>query len=396
MFNNKQDNVNPSSADSSQNQYIRTMKDDLASGSGTFFAKETEVSQASTEKNNANPFASATPAQEAAPTAPLSENSPFASSAFSAPAPSEAAKPQPTPAEPTQQAQSFSQREEAIKIADPDYTPKSSINGKKIFLIVLFIVIILALTGGGYFFWLTRSSESVQPTVQPAAETPVTENEPVTISPLSEKFSLQNPNFLSIDTNIATVVDIQNLLTTTSKEIEQLNPATPVEFVLTDLNNSPVAFHIFVALAKIDLPSTLLSSFEEYFSLYFYPDNGKVHIGIQIASPNKEITSAEMKATETKLATALQLLLMDATPRTQTPAFNDGTYNGQAVRYSNLDPENNLSIDYAVSAKSLFIGTSKNTLRAIIDKNAAKEAAQTPIENPASEVQTTTEPTSAN
>jgi len=40
-----------------------------------------------------------------------------------------------------------------------------------------------------------------------------------------------------------------------------------------------------------------------------------------------------------------------------------------AVRYANVDSAKNLSIDYALVNNHMYIGTSKNTLTAILDKN---------------------------
>ena len=61
------------------------------------------------------------------------------------------------------------------------------------------------------------------------------------------------------------------------------------------------------------------------------------------------------------------ILLKPAVPE-KGATFKDGSYGSYKIRYINLDPENSISIDYAFQGDIWAIGTSKNTIRAILDK----------------------------
>jgi hypothetical protein len=74
-----------------------------------------------------------------------------------------------------------------------------------------------------------------------------------------------------------------------------------------------------------------------------------------------------MKNSEKTLPNVFSFLYTETLPQI-IPSFNSSTYNANQIRYSNLDPASLLSFDYTVSDKYLSIGTSKESLRAIIDK----------------------------
>jgi len=247
----------------------------------------------------------------------------------------------------------------------------SSGGGKRVLLSVVSVLILCSVIAGGYFYWKTRSSQQIaQAPPQPIVTPQEPPQEPVQINPLSEKYSSQNPNYLSIDAAAATPESIRILLKTTADEVGQSGLTVPIEFTVTDTNNNPVAFHIFCALAKIDLPANLLSALKDTFSLYVFSDASNVRVGLSVDLKNKTTATAEIKALENKLPVILSPLLLEDGATPQSPAFKDGSYTGLPIRYMNLDQSSTLSIDYTVNETAFIIGTSKDTLRAILDKAA--------------------------
>lgn len=372
MFNPKNENSKNTEEETSiEDRYIHTMRGDLASSGNISFSQKT-----TTQNIPPTPTINTSSQQNISTPSPqpqitqLDKTSPFSQS-FSNPITS-------TPKTPITYDKLPPKKEQSISINDADYKQKASFEWKKFFLGISLILIIFALIGGGYFFWASRPPVS--------SETPIsapqqTSTEPVTITnPPLEKYSTNNPNFLSFDANNATYEEIERLFKNTAKEVEIMNPSAPIEFILTDKNNTPIAFHIFAALANISFPSTLLSSLDETFSIYFYPNNNTVYLGLQTSSKNKGVTVAEMKSAEPVLVKALKIILMQENFQIQNQPFKDSSYNSNIIRYNNLDEIKALSLDYTVTEKDLFIGTNKNTLRAIIDKNISQNTSTNQIE----------------
>lgn len=240
--------------------------------------------------------------------------------------------------------------------------------------IVALLLCILAV--GGYFFWMTRvpaetetMPEQKENTTPPATENEGSgENKPVVINPELEKYSTENPNILSIDIETISTQDIKDLLKKKADDLANLQIKKPVEFIITDKNNTPVAFPIFAVTSKITLSQDLLSNLEEKFSLYIYPESFGSRLGLAIKTKNGDAVLTKMLAQEKTLVSDLDLLFLDNKPT--APAnrlYKDSKYNGFNIRYLNLNQDASYSVDYTINNSQLLIGTSKSTLRAIID-----------------------------
>ena len=67
--------------------------------------------------------------------------------------------------------------------------------------------------------------------------------------------------------------------------------------------------------------------------------------------------------------------------------FNTNTYKTLEIRFSNIISPEKLSIDYAILENKLLIGTTKATIRALIDKLAIPRQLPIPEHNPENETQ---------
>ncbi|NTW27634.1 MAG: hypothetical protein HGA36_04875 [Candidatus Moranbacteria bacterium] len=263
------------------------------------------------------------------------------------------------------------------KIIEIPTTEASSVNydsssTSKIIIIIIAILTIAILALGGYYFWSIRSSK--QAPVQPVVEvvlpaTPVVPvEEPIVITPPVEKYSTEKPNYLVLDSTTISADEIQKKLSATAAELKE-KPATSLyEFTVVDLNNDPIKFSAFAAAAKLNLTPTLLSSLGEAFSLFIYNDNGDIRAGFSVATLKTDAVATELLKQEKTLPTDLSFLLLNTKPELTASEFKDGTYNADKTRYLNLSTTENLSIDYSVTVKHFILGTSKHTLRTIIDK----------------------------
>lgn len=242
----------------------------------------------------------------------------------------------------------------------------------KIVLSVAIILILSILGLGGYYFWLTKSSS--QEALLPQTETPVeeiplqTNEEPTVIEPAVEKYSTQNPNYLPLDLSTMSDSDISTTISNLISELKEKNASSLYEFIPVDKNNNPIAFPIFATAAKFNLSPTLLSTLGETSSFYIYNDNGVQRVAFAVDIKRQASFTNELTKQQPTLIKDASFLFFGATPETTTGKFSDGKYGDVQIKFINLNKEETLSIDYTTIGSQFVMGTSKNTLRAVIDK----------------------------
>jgi hypothetical protein len=259
---------------------------------------------------------------------------------------------------------------------------KSPIKWNKILFISVLFIVFLSLSAGGYYFWITRN-EPVPEINPPATEEAAPENTetvsnttPVQIEPEQPKFSAEKPNYLSIDTESASSQTLKQLLIQTASEVKEMNPAKPIEFIVTDSDNDPVAFPIFSLLSGLKL-SSVSENLDEKFSLFMFPDAqaagtgalSNVRLGLAVDLKNKPGAVSAMKSKESTLIDDLLFLFLDTSYQKTAKLFNDNSYNGHSIRYINIDEagQGTLSIDYSFTEKQLILATSKNMMWILLD-----------------------------
>lgn len=228
--------------------------------------------------------------------------------------------------------------------------------------------VILALTGLVlWYFW-----RNIPVATAPEAEVPETAVSPETLptDPAQEApFSLDTANYLSLDTETATKESVQTSINQKTLRLAKAKVTAPVEFLVTDKNNNPIAFSRLAYLMGLSFDPSLLMLLDEPFSLFLYQDASVTHIGISLTLKEPSIEGvAAIEEQEEKLPQAFQNLFYDDLVAPQKIDFRSGVYNGETVRYVNIDTEKNLSFDYTFRGNKWLIGTSKDTLRAILDK----------------------------
>jgi hypothetical protein len=250
--------------------------------------------------------------------------------------------------------------------------PESSALGKMFFWIAI-IIVIGAFAFGGYYFWATRnyasqdsiSSES-DTTANQAATPEATTESPAEIA--QGQFSESNPNYLPIDIGTATADSVKKLLIDKASAVKDTGFIAPVEFAVTDTNNDPVSFSAFNYISGLKLPVSVLTNLGDKFSLYLFNDNGNMRIGLAVELKDKEKVTAGIKSEEKLLAGDLTPLFMGIAVKNIDRIFKSSIYNDFSIRYNNLDDQSSISTDYSFTDKYLVIGTSKQTIRAVLDK----------------------------
>lgn len=244
--------------------------------------------------------------------------------------------------------------------------------GRRSWWLVLALLGLVLLLGGG-LWWLMRPT-SIEPVV---VETPVNAAPPlpapasIAIEPTTKHYSVGQPNLLSFDTETVTASAMRTEFLKVALSIKGDALQKPVEFLIRDQNYNPLAFARFAYLLGLGLSTDMLAALDEQFSLYFSLDQGVPRIGFVVSIKNSEAFAVALARDEPLLPQALEPLFLDTTTAPKTGlSFRSGLYREQPVRYVNIDPSINLSLDSAVRGSRWFIGTSQQTLRALLDQTA--------------------------
>lgn len=249
-----------------------------------------------------------------------------------------------------------------------DEVPENNEASRKKKLIFLIGGLTLILVIGGLLVWYFLKSKP-EVTLEATVPTQVENIPPVVTAPIEPPYALDKPNYLSVDTETVTAASLRELLRQSGERMQGAKVTKPVEFLLTDKNNNPIAFTRFAYLMKLELKPEVLPLLGESFSLYLYNDAGQSMVGLGL-SLAENVTGESLLALQKEgtLPFAFRMFLYDGLAVPKEGVFRSGLYQAQGVRYVNIDASKNISFDYALRGKSWFIGTSKETLRAILDK----------------------------
>lgn len=280
--------------------------------------------------------------------------------------------------------------EEIKPIEVNQVAPINNGKGKAVNIIIaIIIILILGIIGlGAYYFFLTQNSNNSNQ--QPVAQTPSVEQPkqeiPQTTSteiktetellPSPEtkpevvlpKYSNEKPNYLVLDLTVLNAQQIKNEFIEISDEFKNIKTDYPYEFLVVDANNNPVSFPIFAMAAKLNLSEAVLNNLGNEFSVYFYNDQSNSRIGLNVNVTNKTNLAKEFTKQEKTLVNDASFLFLNNVIEVKNAPFADSTYNSYKIRFTNVNANKDLSLDYALTEKNLIVGTSKNTLRLILDK----------------------------
>jgi hypothetical protein len=238
---------------------------------------------------------------------------------------------------------------------------------KRTFLIIGGAAMVALIAGfiAWYFFRSSPEETTVSVGFVDDVSSTVTNPEIPTVTP---PYAPDAPNYLTIDIETVTAESLRVLLSQTGANMVAANMVEPVEFLLTDKNNNPIAFSRFVYLMDIELSEELLATLGEPFSLYLYNDNGRVRIGLALMLTDLIEGGRLIAAQESALPFLFRTVLFPGASVTRQLGFRSGVYKTEPVRFVNVDVAQGVSFDYVLRDNEWFIGTSKDTLRMILDE----------------------------
>lgn len=254
---------------------------------------------------------------------------------------------------------------------------ENSINHKLVLSIL--ILALLLISGAGAFYFLSSKKEIAleekiplqeEVLTQKNEESPVSTNTEEKIETITkqEEYSLKLPNYLPLNISDTSPKKILSDISTFSNNIKTLSEDGLYEFIIVNEDNSPIAFPIFASAIGITFNQKTFTYFNNNFSLFIHKNLNDINLGLSIETNNQKELSLELLSQEKTMEDILKPILPAETITPKAISFSEGIYNEKTIRYKNLNDAESVSIDYSISDKNLFVGTSKTTLRAILDK----------------------------
>lgn len=243
--------------------------------------------------------------------------------------------------------------------ARPVQAIKKETNWEKLILAGIICFLLLAFGAGGYYYWISREKKQNAEVVELP---PPPKDEPIT-------FSIEKPNYLPLDIDNSDSAKIKETIKKYVAKVSDSGSLTPVEFIVTDSKNNPMNFSLFASKLGINFSQDLISSLnsETKFSLFIYNDNQKTRLGLAVDSADDYSLKKAIFQEEANLVKELEPLFLDIPHNSEVENFSSSSYDGTEIRYNNLTPFGELTVDYAIFQNKLVIGTTKLTIRSIMD-----------------------------
>lgn len=207
-----------------------------------------------------------------------------------------------------------------------------------------------------------ESTTETQDTRESIAELP-----PAPVAP----FSIDDPNYLTLDpeSDMATPAGIMAKLDGVKMGVKSMNPPWPVEFLLRDGNNNPIAFSRFSYLMKLGIPEDVLAAVNESFSIYFVPEGSDLRMSLVVDVRDARTFSETLKREEAVVPMWFRQFFYGPAG-VEVPSsieFRSGTYGALETRFAVIYPEKGYSFDYIILGDQWVMGTSKDSFRATVD-----------------------------
>lgn len=238
-------------------------------------------------------------------------------------------------------------------------------------LLLLIAVLALALAGGGfYYYWFyiknNSSANAPAPAAQPA---PAPAQTASTVS-----YDSQNKNLrqLIVDTS----QDSTEIKSAVAKFVAEFAASASendlVEVKFLEKDNQPIGKKDFFAGFGATIPDAVLMKLSEDYSLFAQKKGSAAKLGLVFKTVTSADLASEMKNWEPKITTDLASIYLGQTLSPAAGTFNSAKYKNADIRYFNFSSPADTSLDYSVISSFLIIGSSKDSMRSILDYMSEK------------------------
>lgn len=240
---------------------------------------------------------------------------------------------------------------------------------------VVLVVFIVALAGlalwGGYYYWSQRVVP-VQESVSAPEVVIVNETQSETTVPQETKapYEAKIVNTIIVDDTQGKTVESE--MKKVESTLAQYEGAGVFEFFFVDANTNfetLTAKNVLERLS-IGLPENIATLVSESGEgrVYFSKKEGFVRLALAIPMNNRDSALAGALSAEAILPKTFAPLYLGNIDVSDAPAtFRDQSYREYALRYHNVNFDQNYSFDYTFRRDTLMVGTSKDGLRDALD-----------------------------
>lgn len=118
----------------------------------------------------------------------------------------------------------------------------------------------------------------------------------------------------------------------------------------------------------------LLTALDQPIQLYISKEGVQNRVTIYTTTTDPAATRDALRVGESTLVQGLSPIFLFAEPNAQNVVFEDSDYKGVPIRFYNFLPDTTQSVDYASHYQHVFMGTSRSTMRGVMDQVFAAEA----------------------
>jgi len=232
--------------------------------------------------------------------------------------------------------------------------------------LTLVIVLVVAASGAGfYYYWFNiRSTSPATPAVPASSTTPAG----IPASTESQNNNLRN---LVVDTSLGQS-EIKNAIQKFATEFSaSASESDLIEVKIVGKDGQSVGKKDFFSGIGVVAPDPVLMKLSEDYSLFAKKESGSVKLGFVFKSVTSSGLASEMKSWEPTLPTDLSPLYVGQA-LTGKGTFSSSRYKNADIRYLNFSSPTDTSLDYSVISNFLVIGSSKGTIRSILDYMSQK------------------------
>ena len=227
-------------------------------------------------------------------------------------------------------------------------------NKKKFWLVIIGIVLLIAIILG-FFYWRGTRPET-NPTPQP------TENK---LQIPDSLINVDETKTLKLENNISLLILLEDEKVTALKTFRRIVPTK----IATDGKEEVLSLNDLIKELNISVYPYVLSELKNNYTLVLYgQEENEKRLGIIIETNNNTNLKEQLRYWEKTMIENLYNLFLGKQPQIPTNKnFKDSNYNESPIRFINF-PNPDISIDYATPNNLFILSTSKESIRAIIDR----------------------------
>lgn len=278
-----------------------------------------------------------------------------------------------SPSSPKQKTMASAQGGKVQVTMNPDQKSRSAeVNqsgGKRVFVAFLLIIIIGALLGGGYYYWQKRSqitSENLLVSGTPNEQSQQQAEPEV----FSYEFERPNPIIIGSENSVSALQELSVII---EDWVEYDDKDGVLEFFFVDGAGEFEAISAEALMKELGVQidgEEFTMQLGEAGRIFLHKKGEDIRIILSLEVRDRDAALALMQREGMDLVTSFQPVFMQKAPNTSTQeAFGESVHRDKyTIRYFNIDEQEKYSVDYTFRRNTLFIGMSKESLRATLDK----------------------------